>query len=362
MSSPTEVVRYLLRTSLLDERQILEGDLRIDEVSRRNLSYRIQSRHGPCYFVKQGLGVDGRRFVAREGAIYRRLCSPDVPNDLRLALPRFYAYEEADGLLVLGLSPGSSSLQEFHARRGRIPKTVASATGRALAGLHRVPAPTPTDTPGPTARPAWPLSLHRPDVRLLRNASGASLEMVRMIQEFPDFCRLLEDLRGEWNPTALIHFDWKADNCVIAQDAERPREYRLQMVDWEAAGPGDPCWDVGSVFGDYLGLWLVTIPVLPDTPPARFIGLTRFPLDRMAPAIRAFWSEYAAAAGLDAQERHAVLLRSMRYSAARLLQAAYERMQTSPRVTGNVVCMLQLAWNILERPDEAAASLMGLAV
>ena len=99
---------------------------------------------------------------------------------------------------------------------------------------------------------------------------------------------------------------------------------------------------------------------LDRTQMARRHQLTRFPLERMRPAIRAFWGAYARERGLPADETREALLLAVRYSAARLLQTAFEQMQSAPRVTGNIVCLLQLSWNVLERPAEAATRLLGL--
>lgn len=363
MVSHAEVVRQLLGASLLDGRKVLAGDLWIDAVPSRNGGYKVRSLDGPCYFVKQGIGAEGEASVAREAATYRHLTSRATSGELRRALPQIHGYDESHCLLVLGLSPDSTSLREFHARRGRIPKAVASATGHALARLHQLPPPDTTAglDPGASPAPAWPLSLHRVGVRILHDASGANLEMIRMIQGFPEFCRLLDGLRAEWKATSLIHFDLKADNCVIAPSSDGARrEHEIKIVDWEFAGAGDPCWDIGSIFSDYLGLWVLALPVLADTSPRRFLELTRFPLDRMVPAIRAFWSAYERTIGLTRDEARATLLLAVRYSAARLIQTAFERMQASQCLTGNIVCLLQLSWNMLERPDDAATHLLGL--
>jgi hypothetical protein len=365
MSSPPEVVRCLLDRALLDPAAVLEGDLWVDPVSRRNSSFKVQSSQGPAYFVKHGIGADGAAFVARESFVYQFLNSRFPAARPPRWLPRFYGCDESRHLLILGFSPGSLSLREFHAQRGRIPRTAALATGRALAELHRMQLPDATSgwSRGEAPPPPWPLSLHRPAVGFLQEISAANLEMIRIMQGFPDFCLLLDRLRDEWTVRSLIHFDLKADNCVIVPSpAGSAGPPEVKIVDWEISGPGDPCWDVGSVFSDYLGLWLLSIPILGDTPPQGFLELSRFPLERMHPAIRAFWSAYVRTLGLGADEAGEALLRSVRYGAGRLLQTAFEQMQSYPRLTGNVVCLLQLSWNILQRPEEASARLLGVPV
>jgi len=54
------------------------------------------------------------------------------------------------------------------------------------------------------------------------------------------------------------------------------------------------------------------------------------------------------------------LIRSVRYAGARLVQTAYEQGQTSSLLTSNIVVLLQLALNILQRPADAAFALLGI--
>ena len=68
---------------------------------------------------------------------------------------------------------------------------------------------------------------------------------------------------------------------------------RVQFVDWEMAGVGDPCWDAGTVFSECLSTWLRSTPVTRETPPEDFLPLAGFPLRRMQPAMRSFWRSYA---------------------------------------------------------------------
>ncbi len=135
----------------------------------------------------------------------------------------------------------------------------------------------------------------------------------------------------------------------------------MKIVDWELSRLGDPCWDVGSFFGEYLTYWLLSIPVTGQDPPDRFLDLARYPLDKMRPAIRAFWSAYVSGSGLTDPGLHdAFLIRSVRYATARLVQTAYEQGQVSALLTGNIVVLLQLAFNILQRPEEASIALLGI--
>jgi hypothetical protein len=80
----------------------------------------------------------------------------------------------------------------------------------------------------------------------------------------------------------------------------------------------------------------------------------------MRPALRAFWDGYVREARLDPAEADRRLVRAARYSAARLLQTAFEQTQAGSRLTGTTMCLCQVAVNVLRRPHEGAVRLLGI--
>ena len=56
----------------------------------------------------------------------------------------------------------------------------------------------------------------------------------------------------------------------------------------------------------------------------------------------------------------AELTRATKYAGARLLQTAFEIMQTASDLPGNIITLVQLAHNLLVRPEEAVVRLLRL--
>jgi aminoglycoside phosphotransferase (APT) family kinase protein len=171
---------------------------------------------------------------------------------------------------------------------------------------------------------------------------------------------MLAGLADEWMPLALIHGDVRWDNCVVFPAPHARRKTRLKLVDWELAGRGDPCWDVGSVFCDYLWCWLESIPDAGAEPSERLLDQAGYPLEAMHPAISAFWTGYTGTMGLSPPEANTQAFRATKYAAARLVQLSYEHLQRRPQITTTAIAAVQLSLNILSRPLEARAVLLGL--
>lgn len=360
MLTQREAVSYLLQRKLLSPAHIVSGDLVVADISRRHHNYRITSNQGPNYVLKQGVGKERAAAIEREAAVYQLL---ESQNGLSRSLPRFVAYDAEKHILILEFVNGAQNLREYHLQRGYFPVSLANGLGRALGTLHRLTRTTnPSEEAGQRApdQSPWVFSFHQPTIQFLKDCSRANLQLIEIVQQFSIFSDLLDTLREEWRIDVLIHRDIKWDNCLVFGTSPLARKSRLKIVDWELATLGDPCWDVGSVFSDYLSFWLLSMPVTGEMTPARFLDLARYPLEKMQPAIRSFWATYLQQMNLDVATSDRWLLRSVRYGAARLVQTAFEQTQMSMQLTGNIVCFLQLSLNMLQRPQEAALQLLGI--
>jgi hypothetical protein len=345
-----EVVPFLLRQGLIAAASVVEGDLLVLDISRRHANFQVLSAGGPSYLVKQGVGPERGAALAREAASYRWLHAQG--GRLGRYLPGLCLYQREARVLVLELVRDAARLPEYHQGRGRFSVALAAALGRALGTLHRLPG-----AGLPLCGTPWVLALHRPTPWIYHEFSFANHQLIRTMQQFPAFGLLLDELRAEWRPAAPIHYDIKGDNLLVAP--ARGRRV-LKIVDWEMAGLGDPCWDAGAVFGEYLRCWLLSIPITGADPPDRFLQLARYPLHKIQPALRRFWQAYAGRIGLSGAEAADQLVRAVRYSAARLLQTAVEQSQTADQPTGHALSSLQLSFNMLQRPHEAAVHLLGI--
>jgi hypothetical protein len=117
---------------------------------------------------------------------------------------------------------------------------------------------------------------------------------------------------------------------------------------------------VGSVFGDYLNTWLLSIPMGGDDSFDTYLQHARYPLAMMQPAIRAFWASYVQTSGFERVAAHDRLVRAIGYGAARLVQGAFEQSQVSYELGNSAAGAIQLSVNILRRPYEAGVQLLGL--
>jgi Phosphotransferase enzyme family len=362
MLTSRQLVEYLLEQKLLDPSLIIAGELKILDVSRRNSAFKVISPQS-SYVVKQGNTQDSISTVAHEAAVYQLLLSEREGDTSSFSeyIPLFYRYDPSERVLILELLSDAEDVRQYHTRRYRFPKSLGASMGKALGTLHSSARLTDEccREPFPKQVP-WALSIHRPQLGIFKEVSAANLQLIRVIQQSTEFCRLLDGLRKNWHADRLIHRDIRLDNWIIFSQSSSRRKVGLKLVDWEFAAKGDPCWDVGSVFSGYLSFWLSSMPITGREKPERFLELSRYPLERMQPALRSFWTSYCKRTGLDGPIADQWLLRAIRYAAVRLVQTAFEQTTRAKGLSGNIIGLLQLSLNMLSRTHEAARLLLGL--
>ena len=348
MVTQAEAAAYLLRHGLLEPSAIVDGRVAIRDASSRNRNFKVEVEGRSGYLLKQGLGAEGALTVAHEAAIYQRLV--EVGGRLRSYAPGYHGYDPQEGVLVLELVDGGVDLRTHHLRTGAFPPALGEDVGAALAVFHSETRGEYGEAPAP-----WVLSVHRPDVSLFRDVSAASIELIKIVQAEQGMGEALDELRRGWVVDSLVHADLKWDNVLVPAGSRGVR-----LVDWEAAGPGDSAWDLGSALSQYLSAWLFSIPVTGTEPPQRFPALAGYPLDSMKDAVRACWASYLRGGGNGSRSPDELLPRTVAYAGARLVQTAFEVSQQVQQLTSPVVLHLQLAANVLRRPEAAATQLLEL--
>ncbi|HVR41700.1 MAG TPA: phosphotransferase [Thermoanaerobaculia bacterium] len=354
-----EVVHYLLERGLLDARDVVAGDLVVVELIRRHHNFAVMRGKSPGIFVKQ---IQDQPMAAqtlqKEAAFYALLDADPALAPIRALLPKFHAYDPDRHMLVVEMVAGAEDVNAQHRMRGEFSVDAATRIGQAIASYHDVAkrelVGKKTNVAIFTRTTPWILSFHlnRGTVQGLSAANG---QLMQILQSYPEFALTLDHLRNTWRYETLIHGDMKFDNCLVTGDT-------IHIVDWEIAEVGDSAWDVGSIFQAYLMWWLSSLPANNGGPDDVTDDKAAYPLEKIQPAIRAFWNAYASASHLEGAPADAMLERATACAGARLLQTVYESLNYSPSMTPNAIHEVQAAVNILRQPRAAAADLLGIPV
>ncbi|HYO14904.1 MAG TPA: phosphotransferase [Thermoanaerobaculia bacterium] len=357
------VAPYLLERGLIPPEPWVDGDLRIVEVRRRCRSFKVLAGDLPGCFVKQipDAEADSQAALAREAACLWLAREDPGLACLAPLLPRFRAFDPAHHILVTELLHPSASLAARHLRQGDLPPGLAALWGESLGAVHRDTAAAFASRPRsalfPGARPAF-LTAHRGEAPPAGREWTPAEHVLAAVRGQTGFPAALEALCADWRPACLIHGDLRWDNVLLLETgAGAPA---LKLVDWELADLGDPGWDVGSVLESYLSAWALSLPAESGLGPERLVERAGHPLERVLPAVQAFWQAYADALEIAPRDRLPALERSLRFAAARMVQTAYESARQGRHSLPRVLALLQVSLNVLASPGGAREELLGL--
>src|SRR5579875_1912599 len=254
LSGGHKALLQLIQRGLIYAGDIVDGDVKVRDVSRRNQNFRVTTTTGKNYFVKQGIGPGRSTTVGREAEFLSLAADSSASAQLRRYLPAVRAWDAERKMLVFDLMPDSRSLAEHQLRTRRWPSRLAGQVGGTLAALHAWQPLKMSDGNDPQGAfgPPWVFSIHQPDLGVFERMTSAGLEIVKIVQGSAIIRDGLDELRDDWRATAVVHGDMKWDNVVLCPRANGRRGFDVVLVDWEMVQLGDPLWDAASFLSQYI--------------------------------------------------------------------------------------------------------------
>jgi hypothetical protein len=361
------VTDFLLERGLIEPELVVDGDLMVTSVPRRNRNFLVRSAGGFGCLIKQpgDTAAGGAETVQREAEFLDFCVHEPAAAEAARFLPRRVYYDDAAVVLVQELVADTVPLWScYQALEKSALEGVAKALGTALGTVHRVfRRPGLADADGLSRLPSgepWALSFHQPRLGLLTELCPANAQLLRIVQSEAGLAEHLDHVRRLWRCETLIHGDVKADNVLV-----RPPGAALAaawLVDWELVQVGDPAWDLAGALQDTVVVWLRSMPATEPFQVDRMVASAGVPLGFLWCGTRALWYGYQEAARCVDDEADSLLTRAVTYSAARLIHSTYEELYGKERLTATAVLCLQVAANILADPRHARAHLYGLPI
>jgi Ser/Thr protein kinase RdoA (MazF antagonist) len=358
-------VGYLLDRKLVDRDAIIDGDLQVISAARRNRNLRVETSVGG-YLIKQpdDPAFGGRETLNNEAAFYTFCQNEPAVAALAQVLPRLIYYDPDQPLLALELLRNAAPFARPLAVPGgpQADVQLAGAVGAVLGLLHAT-----FRRPGLTAdarlswlprQLPWVLLAHKPEPEILATISPANYQALRILQTEDGLAERLDQLRKQWQPDTVIHGDIRSDNLLVVPPA--PGASQVRLVDWELVQYGDAAWDVGGLLQDVVSFWIASMPLSESLGVDEMAARAGRPWPALQAALRGFWQAYRRAAGLAPADTDDLLTRAVSFSAARMIQTAYEMAQLWTTMPPAAVLLLQVSANVLADPEGAPVRFYGI--
>src|SRR5258708_1697930 len=124
--TPVSLLHYLLDRSFVSRESLVNGNLRLLDVSRRNLDFKVIRKNGPSYFVKQikSWTPGPIATIEREANFHWLLLNDPNFQPLAPLAPKCHSYDPDQHILIHELLTGGEDLSEYHQRVAAFPTEI----------------------------------------------------------------------------------------------------------------------------------------------------------------------------------------------------------------------------------------------
>ncbi|MGE0690652.1 MAG: phosphotransferase family protein [Candidatus Nitrosocosmicus sp.] len=357
------VIDYLISNRLLDNRSIVDDGLEIYDISRKNRNIKISTYVNSGLFLKQSNLHDIHSSIAikRESLLYTLIQTEGEFAFLKDITPKIHNYDEKNNIMITDLIFGNTWNQYITLHPNmKIEIEVIASLAHAVAKYHQVFENAIINSDRLCFLPktfVFKNLFVRPGPEIFVNLSQANMTLIKHVQNDLKASNTLEELYLSWNTNTIIHGDIKFDNIIVSVNNGNVVNV---ITDWEMASIGDPAWDIGSIFQEFIRSWLMRLPILGNEKPLLLLQNSEESYQNMQNAIRVFWNAYLETVRKSNREANDLLLKSVKFCAARLLQSVFEMLHSQNELNNVSVYMIQLSLNILGNPSNSAIHFFGI--
>ena len=297
-------------------------------------------------------------------------------SNLRVWLPEILDFDAENSILIVKYLDEYQNLAEFYSQTNIFASEIASSIGSIIAKIHRQTInhqdyrdffshKTNDLSKKSTQRLTLGLSKIKPEIFGQVPADG--LKFFALYQRYDSLGKALAELNESFKPCCLTHNDLKLNNLLIPSsptstttiDYSDP-QIELKLIDWERCGWGDPAFDLGTLIGSYLIIWLQSLVVSRSIAIDESLRLATIPLEVLQPSLAALSKTYVACFPEIVRHYPDFWQRVMQFAGLALIQSIQSTLQYQKSFNNTGICMLQVAKSLLCRPETCIASVLGI--
>jgi Phosphotransferase enzyme family len=278
-------------------------------------------------------------------------------------------FDESNSILVYNYLTDYIDLASFYDHKQVFPIALATGLGNALAALHRVTFNCQEYRDFIAQDPAGQLcyaddnpvqGLGRIGPEIFGLVTTEALKYFVLYQRYESLSAAIANLATHWHPCCLTHNDLRLNNVLVHMAWEQLEGGTLRLIDWERCNWGDPALDLGTLVASYLAIWLRSLPVDSAIALEESLRLAAIPLEAIQPSILAIAQAYLNAFPSILDYRPDFLQRAMQFAGLALIDKIEATIQYQKYFDNRGICMLQVAKNLLCRPQQLIPTVFGI--
>jgi thiamine kinase-like enzyme len=277
-------------------------------------------------------------------------------------------FDRDNSILVFEYLQEYRDLMDFYLKENTFPESIARQLGSVLATIHR-------DT---YDRQEYQDSIARNQTqkntsivkRLVANLEKITpeifgsvpddgLKFYALYQRYDSLGNALAELSDAFTANCLTHNDLKLNNILLHNEWELPESGIVRLIDWERSAWGDPAFDLGTLIGSYLQLWLNSLVVSKSLSIEESLSLAMTPLDRVQPSIAALTRAYLADFPQILIDRPDFVQRAVQFAGLAIIQSILASIEYQKMLGNSGISRLQVAKSLLCRPIKSMPTVFG---
>jgi thiamine kinase-like enzyme len=289
-------------------------------------------------------------------------------------------FDQENSILVFKYLSDYRDLIDFYLKESTFPTEIAAKLGALVGTCHRdtyqrgeyreaIDATNKIDAPAKTEEQQARLQLsivqrmirglERLTPEIFGNVPDDGLKFYALYQRYDSLGQALVELGEAFKADCLTHNDLKLNNVLLHNDWEQADGGVLRLIDWERSAWGDPAFDLGTLIGSYLQMWLGSLVVSKSLSIEESLSLATTPLDKVQPSIAALTGAYLEAFPQILVDRPDFVERSVQFAGLALIQGIQASIEYQKTLGNSGIAQLQVAKSLLCRPVQSMPTVFG---
>ncbi|OUL30840.1 LPS biosynthesis choline kinase [Nostoc sp. RF31YmG] len=346
---------------------------KVEQKYAKNFNLLVKLADGRKLLVKQEpLNEKGKpacEFL-REWQIQEFLQNFPELSQIRNWISEGVHFNPDDSIIIFNYLDNYQDLMAFYGRENIFPTEIAFTVGTIIASIHHLTfnrqdyqyffsSCSEHQESDPINHLVKDLGRIGPEIFGSVPADG--LKFFGLYQRYDSLGKAIAELGNSLKPSCLTHNDLKLNNILLADDWEQGvGNSTIRLIDWERCSWGDPAFDLGTLIGSYLHIWLSSMITGKSMSIDESLRMAATPLEIIQPSIAALAIAYLNHFPEILQHRPDFLQRVVQFAGWNLIIAIQSTLQYQKSFGNTGICMLQVAKSLLCRPEASIPTIFGM--
>ncbi|QIR36470.1 phosphotransferase [Tolypothrix sp. PCC 7910] len=276
-----------------------------------------------------------------------------------------------DSIIIFNYLENYQDLIAFYSKENIFPPQIAFAIGKIIATIHNLTFKNQDyqiffssclENQDSDVVKDLVKNIGRIGPEIFGSVPADGLKFFALYQRYDSLGQAIAELESSLKPSCLTHNDLKLNNILLADNWEQGiGNSTIRIIDWERCGWGDPAFDLGTLIGSYLHIWLSSMITSKTMSIDESLRIATTPLEAMQPSIAALAIAYLNHFPEILEHRPDFVERVVQFAGWNLIIAIQSTLQYQKSFGNTGICMLQVAKSLLCRPAASIPTIFGIS-